>query len=100
MNNNLILVIVFIALVVFWYIRKNLKEGAATSPGTLMQLVAKGPQDAFLTGLPYGSQQAYMYGHRTDYPYLRWRAYPYDHAKYNPWWFYRQRYPYLRKMHK
>ena len=30
----------------------QLIETFATSPGTLLQLVAKGPQDAYLTGYP------------------------------------------------
>lgn len=30
----------------------DLIERAATSPGTLLQLVAKGPQDVYLTGYP------------------------------------------------
>lgn len=75
----------------------RLRETAASSPGTLMQLVAKGPQDAYLTGYrPYGL----YYGYRMQYPYLYWRAYPYSAPYQYPWFWWRQRYPYLRKWHR
>jgi len=67
----------------------TIKEGAAGSPGTLMQLVAKGQQDIHLTG-----------SYKNHYPYMDWRGYPYKNSKQNPWFWWRQRYPYLRRWHR
>ncbi len=42
-------VVVFLVVVVVWFFL-FCKETMATSPGTLIQLSAKGPQDYYLTG--------------------------------------------------
>lgn len=43
---------IILALLVLWYIAKPIIEEGSTSPGTLLQLVAKGDQDLYLTGPP------------------------------------------------
>ena len=71
------LIIIILAFLLFWYIhQQSLKEGYSTSPGTTVGY------------------------NNMHYPYMYWRGYPYDHAKQNPWWFWRQRYPHLRRWYR
>lgn len=53
-----LLIFLLIIIIVIIYFRKS--ENFATSPGTLLQLAAKGPQDIYLTGLPYIDPHTYL----------------------------------------
>lgn len=63
---SLFWILLFLTLLAFIYgqatetFQLSQLGGGATSPGTLLQLVAKGPQDFYLTGVP--DQGFYGYG--------------------------------------
>lgn len=76
------LVVGLIVVVLILYASEGFQMfgGGSTSPGTLLQLVAKGPQDVYLTGYPtggygrypgpytqYGYPSRYYYGRRSPY---------------------------------
>lgn len=76
----LVLFVLTIGLLLFDCESFTMFGGGATSPGTLLQLVAKGPQDVYLTGFPTGG-----YG-RWDYPHPAY-GYPtrYYHGRSSPY---------------
>ena len=78
-----------VVLLVLWLATNSLVEHGSTSPGTLLQLVAKGPQDLYLTS-PSGYYPSLLY---PDYPRLYPnypRLYPRFYHPYNLyhryWW--------------
>ena len=73
---KIIIVAVLLVIVLLILFFKNTKEGY--SPAALTQLVAKDPQDTYLTGdawqhmyYPYSPYDAYVWG----YPYYTWPTY-------------------------
>ena len=86
MNTKILLSLIILFVVVIYSLTSGI-EGFATSPGTLIQLAAKGAQDSYLTGIP-----RYPYewqGHITGLPFYNWRG---PFWKSNPYYFY-SRYP-------
>lgn len=66
------IILAFLAFIAYKKYSKSL-ENWATSPGTIIQLEAKGPQDLNLMGLnPY-----YEYEYSNYFPYMYWRSYPF-----------------------
>ena len=76
MKQNIKILGIVIVLIFLGLLLSSKENFAATSPGTLTQLVAKGPQDSYLTSFdPY--RYPYYYGSRRRYPYYGY--YPYGH---------------------
>ena len=73
MCGELIAVIVIVALLIIWFM--PYESFGSTSPGTLLQLVAQGPQDAYLVG----GSRPYYYHEDLDY-YM-----PFDSNMYPNW---------------
>jgi len=74
-EGNIILVVIAILIYILIFTDIQLIEDFGTSPGTLVQLYAKGPQDYYLTGSPSIGTINYDLNNNT-YPYYP-RTYPY-----------------------
>jgi len=61
MNQQHAFLLMVILISVLW-VGTTIKESFGTSPGTLLQLVAKGPQDLYLTGPSYPRYRYHGYG--------------------------------------
>tara|TARA_R100001163_G_scaffold65729_1_gene64317 strand:+ start:7772 stop:8047 length:276 start_codon:yes stop_codon:yes gene_type:complete len=57
----LITILAILIFLIVFYDVNLLVEPFATSPGTLLQLIAKGPQDVYLTGYPNRPYYKYSY---------------------------------------
>lgn len=71
-EGNIILVVIAILIYILIFTDIQLIEDFGTSPGTLVQLYAKGPQDLYLTGPPSIGTLDYNYNYafpRYTYPY-------------------------------
>jgi hypothetical protein len=73
--NTLLFIIVLLLTLYFVYVAlyeqpsKKMKGAGSTSPGTMIQLTAKGVQDTHLTGYP---EYMYNYNHTVPYYYNEW----------------------------
>jgi hypothetical protein len=94
-EGNIIIAVIAILIYILIFTDIQLMEDFGTSPGTMIQLYAKGPQDQYLTGPPSVDTLAYDY----DYPYLYPNRYTFDRVALPSYYQYRYS-PYRRSPHR